>query len=289
MNVIEKLKEVSLFLKSKGIEDAAKEAELLITETLRIDKSRLYIDSFELLPEISLRIDDFARRRVAGEPIQYLIGHVDFYGLKINVGEGVLIPRPETELLVEEAIKQIKERFRGQGSRFTVLDLCTGSGCIALALARHLPEAFVCGVDRSEAAIRCAQQNARENNIENVFFMAGDLLKPVADMQFNCIVSNPPYIKTGDIPALQREIRDHEPPEALNGGEDGLNFYRNILMQSPRYLKKKGIIVMEVGFGQWREVEEIAYKAGISPMRFVADYSGIKRIMVGEIDNAAYV
>jgi release factor glutamine methyltransferase len=119
--------------------------------------------------------------------------------------------------------------------------------------------------------------------------MAGDLLKPVADMQFNCIVSNPPYIKTGDIPALQREIRDHEPPEALNGGEDGLNFYRNILMQSPRYLKKKGIIVMEVGFGQWREVEEIAYKAGISPMRFVADYSGIKRIMVGEIDNAAYV
>ena len=160
MNAIDKLKQVSAFLESKGVEDAAKEAEIFITETLHIGKSKLYSGSFEISEDTSKQIDALTSRRAEGEPLQYIIGHVDFYGLKINVSRGVLIPRPETELLVEEAIKLLKETpphpplSKGGQRGVKILDLCTGSGCIAIALAKRLPEAHVYGIDKSDIAIR---------------------------------------------------------------------------------------------------------------------------------------
>ena len=280
MTAVEKLKEVSAFLKSKGIEDAAKEAEIFITETLQIDKSKLYASDLEISDEISRQIDSLALRRAKGEPIQYIIGYVEFYGLKINVGRGVLIPRPETELLVEEAIKILYSRITHNASRITILDLCTGSGCIAIAIAKQFPDAFVWGVDKSDIAISYALKNAMRNNAKNVQFLKGDLWWPVKDMRFDLIVSNPPYIKTTEIPKLQREIRDYEPIDALDGGEDGLYFYRKILKDSPLFLKENGVIVLELGYSLGDDVKKIAFKEGFKNVTLIRDYSNIERIAV---------
>jgi len=294
MNTIDKLKQVSAFLESKGIEDAAKEAEILITETLHIDKSKLYTGSFEISEDTSKQIDALTSRRAEGEPLQYIIGHVDFYGLRINVGRGVLIPRPETELLVEEAIKLLKETpplpplSKGGQRGVKILDLCTGSGCIAIALAKHFTDADVYGIDKSDIAIRYASRNATENNIKNVHFIKGDLFEPVTAHCslftvhcFDCIVSNPPYIKTADIQGLQREIKDYEPVEALDGGEDGLYFYRRIFKDASQSLKETGIIILEIGHDQADDVGKIAMNAGFKNVTFIKDYAGIKRILVG--------
>lgn len=301
MTAIDKLKEVSAFFESKGIKDSVKEAEMLITETLHITKSTLYTDSFEISEDTLKQIDALTSRRAQGEPIQYIIGHVDFYGLRINVGKGILIPRPETELLVEEAIKLLKKRFTVHGLRFTVLDLCTGSGCIAIALAKHFPDADVYGIDKSDTAIQYATRNAKENDVRNVYFIKGDLFRiswdnPESTMPigvhnsgtdpmftahcFDCIVSNPPYVKRGDIQTLQREIKDYEPFEAFNGGEDGLNFYKRILKDAPAYIKEKGVIILEIGFEQADDVLLIANKAGFGRVDFIKDYSGIERICI---------
>lgn len=314
MTAVDKLKEVAAFLESKGIEDAAKEAEILITETLHIDKAKLYAGSLEISGEISKHIDSLAERRAEGEPIQYIIGYVEFYGLKINVGKGVLIPRPETELLVEETIKQLNKKIipshpplekggRGGvgGSRFTVLDLCTGSGCIAIALAKHFPDADVYGVDKSDIAIQYAIRNATENSVRNVHFIKGDLFSiswdspesttPIsvrnsgtvpmfAVYYFDCIVSNPPYIKTSDIQNLQREIKDYEPVEALDGGEDGLCFYRLILKNLSKFLKEDGIIILEIGYDQANDVKEIAMNNGFKNVTLIKDYSEIERVAI---------
>jgi len=280
MTAIDKLKEISAFLASKGIEDSAKEAEILITETLHIDSSEIYIGNLEITEEISGHIDSLAARRAEREPLQYIIGYVEFYGLKINVGKGILIPRPETELLVEKTIKQLKKRFTVHGLRFMVLDLCTGSGCIALALAKHFPDSIVYGIDKSNVAIEYATSNAIENNIKNAYFIKGDLFKPVRNKKFDCIVSNPPYIKTSGIQGLQKEIKDYEPVEALDGGEDGLDFYRKILNRAGDYLSVRGVIIFEIGFGQADNVLLIARSAGFSDIRFIEDYAGIKRICV---------
>ncbi len=294
MTAIDKLKEVSAFLESKGIEDAAKEAEILITETLHIDKSKLYTGSLEISEDTSKQIDALASRRASGEPIQYIIGHVDFYGLKINVGKGVLIPRPETELLVEEAIKLVRsQKPEARSQRIRILDLCTGSGCIAIALARHLPDADVYGVDKSDTAIHYATRNATENDVRNVHFIKGDLFEPITAHCslftvhcFDCIVSNPPYIKTGDIQNLQREIKDYEPVDALNGGEDGLDFYRRIFENAHKFLKENGIIIFEIGHDQADDVEKIAMNAGFKNVTFIKDYAGIKRIFIGRKNEA---
>lgn len=280
MNALQKMRHISAILEKNGIEDAAAEAEMLLAEALHISKARLYADTPDIPEGAAVLIDDCVSRRVRGEPLQYIIGYVEFFGLRINVGRGALIPRPETELLVEEAIKLLK-RFTIHDSRLTVLDLCTGSGCIALALAQHFPDADVYGVDQSEAALVYATQNALENNIRNVHFKLGDLFEPVRSLHVDCIVSNPPYIRRDEITTLQREVKEYEPLEALDGGPDGLDFYRRILGQAPKHLRKNGIIILEMGFGQARDIEAIAIKAGMGDIEIIRDYAGIERIFVG--------
>lgn len=279
MTPIEKLREVAEYLKSKDIKDSIKEAEIILLEALSINKSDLYTKSFDIPEDISKKIDEFAERRAKGEPIQYIVGHTDFLDLKIYVGKGVLIPRPETELLVEEAIKQLRQ-LTLYDSGLEILDLCTGSGCIALALAKNFPEAKIYGIDISEIAINYAIRNAEENNIKNINFLKGNLFEPVKNMRFDCILSNPPYIKREDIRKLQREIREYEPINALDGGEDGLDYYRKILKEAPNHLKEKGIIILEIGLNQAKDVLSTANKAGFSKVSFVKDYSGIERICI---------
>jgi release factor glutamine methyltransferase len=278
VTALAKLKELSLLFKREGIEDHAREAATLLTETLCIDKAALHTGSLEIDEKISQELDLFAARRIQGEPLHYIIGHVDFFGLRIDVGKGVLIPRPETELMVEEAIRLITAR---DGS-LVVLDLCTGSGCIALTLAKEIQRAVVLGIDRSEKALSYALRNAQCNGIGNAVFIKGDLFNPLsADARFDCIISNPPYIKTNDISRLQKEI-GYEPIEALDGGEDGLDFYRRILDKAPRHLKKNSIVILEIGFDQADCIRRLAAQHGFKNISFVKDFAGIERIFIGE-------
>ena len=260
-----------------------------------MERLRAYIDNPEIDRSLRSKINRLVKRRAGGEPLQYIIGHVDFLGLEIRVGKGVLIPRPETEMLVEEAIKTVKSKVlkvkssEKNPSPFTLhpspffLDLCTGSGCIALALAKEFPHALVFAADISAKAIGYARQNAECNKIENVTFLKGSLFGPVEEnMAFDLITANPPYIMTSDITGLQREVRDWEPVRALSGGEDGLDFYRKILSKASGYLKKHGRILLELGFGQAEAVADIAKKEGLKNISIKKDFARIGRILKAE-------
>jgi release factor glutamine methyltransferase len=307
MHSLDRVKMVREAIGSAGIGGAQREAELIVSHALGIDRAALYRDTNPVPDDIALKIDEIVRRRASREPLQYILGFVDFMGLKIKVGRGVLIPRPETELLAEEAIKMFKKRNtnppfppfakRGQGGitaseqsptvlRF--LDLCTGSGCLALALARAFPDAMVYGTDSETAAVSYAEENAKTNNIKNVLFLEGSLFEPVENqiavagerLFFDLIVSNPPYIRRDDLKKLQPEIRDWEPLTALDGGEDGLNFYREIVHRAVRHLKAHGILLLELGIHQSEEVKQMAEDAGFRDISVRKDYAGIERILI---------
>src|SRR4030067_3324812 len=204
MRALDKLKEATEFLKRYGIEDANREAEIIVSHCLGTDRTALYRDNPVINKGQLEKIDKFLKRRSKREPLQYILVYVDFYGLKIKVGKGVLISRPGTELLAKEAIKAVK---REALSVMRILDLCTGSGCLALPLAREFPDAKVYGTDTSENAIRHAEENAEFNCINNVTFLEGNLFDPVAELTachpspvtFDLIVSNRPYIRRDDI------------------------------------------------------------------------------------------
>jgi release factor glutamine methyltransferase len=285
MRALDKLREAKELLEQYGIEDANREAEIIITHCLGIDRTVLYRDNIEISKEELEKIDGFLKMRSKREPLQYILGYVDFYGLKIKVGKGVLIPRPETEILAEVAIETVK---REALSVMRILDLCTGSGCLALALAKEFPAAKVYGTDISKIAIQYAEENARINRIGNVTFLEGSLFEPIKKLPtvdcplftFDLIVSNPPYIKRGDIKNLQLEIKDWEPVEALDGGENGLDYYRAIIPEAKGYLKREGFLIFEIGAGQSEEVRKIAKDAGFGNISLIKDYAGIERIFV---------
>ena len=301
MTALDKIKEITEFLKGLSIEDAHKESEIIVTHCLGIDKALLYKDNTVLSEKDVREIDTVLQRRAQREPLQYIIGHVEFHSLKIKVGQGVLIPRPETELLAEEAIKRVMSyelrvrnkigiedsKLKTQDSRLKILDLCTGSGCLALAIAKHFPDADVYGTDISKDAIRYANENAVLNDIRNVTFLKGSLFEPLSQLlthnssllTFDVIVSNPPYIRSGDILNLQPEINKWEPRNALDGGEDGLSYYRTILSEARRYLMLSGVIFLEIGEGQAEEVSVIAMQNGFCNISVIKDYAGIERIV----------
>ncbi|KAF0146241.1 MAG: release factor glutamine methyltransferase [Nitrospirae bacterium] len=282
MTALDKIKEITALLQRCGIEDAHIESEIILTHSLGMDKTALYRDDPILSEKDVKEIDKIVERRAKREPLQYILGYVEFYGLKIKVGEGVLIPRPETELMVEEIIKL----FTVHRSPFTVLDLCTGSGCLALALAKNFPDAKVYGTDISATAIRYAKENAELNSISNAVFLKGSLYEPLKQfisgmpLKFDVIVSNPPYIRSNDIVTLQPEIKNWEPRNALDGGDDGLRYYREILAEAPKYLAMDGFVFLEAGEGQAVDVIKIAENAGFRKNSAIKDYAGVKRIIV---------
>jgi release factor glutamine methyltransferase len=332
MRAFDKLKEAAGVLKRYGIENAERDAEIILIHCLETDRSTFFRDNPIICKEELGKIDDSLRRRSKREPLQYILGYVDFYGLKIKVGKGILIPRPETELLAEVAIKVIKSQlsnpliptsnppsppfskggmggfekggqeggkggmggFAKEGQRgitdssLFLLDLCTGSGCLALALARKFPDAQVYGTDISDVAIQYAKENARLNCISNVIFLQGNLFEPLEKLftlhsslfTFNLIVSNPPYVKRNDIKNLQPEIKDWEPIDALDGGEDGLDYYRAVIPKAKDYLKDGGNLILEIGIGQADAVRKSAEDAGFKDITFRKDYAGIERIMI---------
>jgi len=283
MRASEKLNGLAALLKQAGIEEPRREAGEILLLALGVDRARLIAFDPEVDDEAArLRLDTIVARRIRREPLQYIAGRVEFLGLSIKVGPGALIPRPETELLAEETIRLAAVKFAANktaSGNIKILDLCTGSGCIALALARAFPAASVDAVDVSEAALEYARKNASINGINNVRFITGRLFEPLGGgRRYDLLVSNPPYIKSADVAGLAPEISLYEPREALDGGPDGLEFYRAILGAAGRYLNAGGAVVLEAGFGQSADIAEIARRAGFSGVRFIADYGGVERI-----------
>lgn len=270
-------------LHAAGIDQERRTAGLLLCHVVRVDRIHLLTRSEEQIGEAQYR-DYFAlvERRTAGEPLQYLTGHQEFYGLNFIVTPDVLIPRPETEYLVEQIIKLSREDTKAQ-SRL-IVDAGTGSGCIAIALALNIPNSRVIGIDISTAALEVAKENAATHGMRGrVEFLQGDLLEPLAardlEGRVDFIASNPPYVPGTDLEHLQREIRDHEPRVALYGGIDGLDFYRRLLAGSPRFLKPAGFLVCEIGFSQLPAIRNLIDPGHFELLEVTQDLQGIPRTL----------
>ena len=225
--------------------------------------------------------DSFAvtiARRQVGEPIQYITGEAEFFGLPFAVSPGVLIPRPETEHLVEEVI-----RLAGAFTEPRIADIGTGSGAIAVALAHSLPEAHIIATDFSPQALAIAKHNAIRNSVEDrIEFFEGDLLAPLAGQSFHIIASNPPYIPLSDLNSLSVEVREHEPHAALFAGDDGLALYRRLIPDARELLIPGGWLVMEIGYGQREAIEKVMIENKYGDVHFIEDYQGIPRVAVGQ-------
>ncbi len=276
------------------------ETELLFTEILSCNRSQLYLERKRKLSlEDSARIAGALRRRISGEPIQYILGKTEFMGLEFKVSPAVLIPRPDTEELVETVLRYGRNRdTRAQEHKSTrveehngqesleVLEIGTGSGCIAVSLAKFLPQVKICAVDISRAALEIAKQNAQLNGTLNrINFLNCDLFPPLEQygIKYDIIISNPPYIKTKIIQTLEVEVQ-REPREALDGGEDGQDFYRRIIRESSAYLKRSGLLILEIGFGQKEELEKIFSAEKIFEVKeVIKDYNGIHRVVVAQM------
>lgn len=291
MRLLDLLRKSTEYLGAGGIDDALPEAEMLVFHAVNMDRLDAYIANPEIRSADSAKVRRLLQRRIKGEPVQYIIGHIEFLGLCIRVGKGVLIPRPETELLVEEVIKTVKSkaskvnRSVKKSSRIKhhtsqmFLDLCTGTGCIALALAREFSDAEVYGTDVSTQALVYAKKNTEANTIRNVRFIQGSLFEPVKGKKFDIITANPPYIRRDEFETLQPEIRDWEPAAALDGGTDGMDFYRAILSSAGDFLKPNGFIFLELGYDQAEGVQKIARAEGFREITVINDYAGIGRIL----------
>lgn len=296
MKLLDAIRPSIKLLEKAGIDDPLADAEMLVFHAVGMDRLRAYTDNPEIGDETAARINVLVTRRAHGEPLQYIVGEVDFLGLKIKVGRGVLVPRPETELLAQQAIKIVQSsRLKVQDSKnnknqrtlnteqLNILDLCTGSGCLSLFLAKGFPQANIYGTDISAIALRYAQENADINMISNVRFLNGSLFAPLdPSILFDLIISNPPYIKRQDISTLQREVRDWEPVEALDGGADGLVFYRKIFAGAAEHMKKGAAIILELGFDQAAAVRSIAEHSGFKKITVKKDFAGIDRILTAE-------
>ena len=271
-------------LKKAGVEAAQLEARELVCYAADKSREQLYRDMpLYVSAELEKRVDDLVRRRLAGEPVAYIIGEWEFYGLPLNISQDVLIPRADTELLAERGIAKAKEA--GEGAR--VLDLCAGSGCVGLAVAAHVPACRVVLGELSEGALRICKQNVRRNGLNaRVTCLSVDVLEhPSPSLwDFDVIVSNPPYIPTGDIPGLEVSVRDYEPHMALDGGEDGLKFYRAIAAGWKSALRLGGTLIFEVGIGQAPAVEDILAQNGYEEIKTAMDTQRIWRVVEGTVN-----
>ena len=258
------------------------EAELLFTEILDCNRADLYLNSnLCLAKNKKAKISSVLKRRIQAEPIDYILGKTEFMGLEFRLNRNVFIPRPETEILVETAVKIASQYPSTPASRLNVLDIGTGSGCIAVSLAKFIRNINVTASDISNEALETAKCSALLNNVE-VNFLQSDLFSNygLRTTDYGLIMSNPPYIPTAQIDNLAPEI-SYEPAIALDGGRDGMDFYRRIIDEAPAYLKKGGFLILEMGFGQAQDIKNIFNSCGnFKIIEVVRDYSNIERVIV---------
>jgi release factor glutamine methyltransferase len=274
------------FLQSRQIDSARLDAEVLVGFCLQRERPALYSDPhYRLTPGEQRCLARLIARRGTHEPLAYLTGVREFWSLPLGVQPGVLIPRPETEWVVETALRYIPALLR-QRRRCRVLDIGTGSGNIAIAVAASQAAAEVTAVDISPAALITAQRNARACQVgERVTYLGGDLFAPLNPhrARFDLLLSNPPYIATAQLPFLPITVRNYEPRLALDGGNDGLRFYRCLAAEGPQYLRDHGFMIVEVGYDQAEDVSSLLVQSQHwELLEIVKDYSGIERVVVAQ-------
>jgi release factor glutamine methyltransferase len=269
-------------LRANAIESAELDARILVGAVLGLDLTGVIVAAGQLLTaDQSMRLENFARRRGGGEPVARILGRKEFWGLPLQLSAATLVPRPDTETVVELALEMTRAAPQ-PGRRLRIADVGTGSGAILLALLAELPDAYGVGTDISEAALRTARTNAIHLGLERrAGFVACDFAAALSDT-FNLIVSNPPYIRSAEIATLATEVRDHDPHRALDGGADGLDAYRALIPQAARLLAQRGALVLEIGHGQSADVQGLMTMAGLTLERPPkADLAGIRRAVAG--------
>lgn len=272
------LKEGAQYLESCAVPDARTEADLLLAYVRHIPRDKLYLDfDQDVLPGEKAQYLELVQKRGSRAPLAYLLETREFMGLNFYVNEHVLIPRPETEILAEKILEQGKTKYKGKAAR--ILDLCTGSGALAVTIARYWPEARITAVDISEEALLVAGKNAMRQSVK-IDLRRGDLFTPVGNEQFDIIVSNPPYVSVSEYEQCSPEVKQ-EPALALLGGSDGLDFYRKIAVEAGNFLHPGGMVMLEIGCNQAAAVGRLLSSNGYKTAVFT-DYAGLDRIVTAE-------
>lgn len=272
------IQQAAQYLQDNGIEEAQTDAWLLLEYVTGMSRAIFLAERMQPMKEADrIRYEALVDRRAAHIPLQHLTGEQEFMGLSFRVNEHVLIPRQDTEILVEEALRRMRSGMR-------VLDLCTGSGCIAISLVKlterdGVQQISADAVDLSEEALQVAAENGTRLETQ-IDWIHSDLFEAVEN-RYDMIVSNPPYIRTDVIAGLSEEVRDHEPFQALDGKEDGLFFYRKIIADSRRYLNEGGWLLFEIGYDQGTDVSQLMEQAGYTEIEIVKDLAGLDRVVLG--------
>jgi release factor glutamine methyltransferase len=278
--VLEAINKSTEYLDGKGIESARMNAELLLADILKCKRLDLYLMYDRPLKNDELnRYREFVRRRSTFEPLQYITGTVEFYGLELNITPAVLIPRPETEFLVESVISSVNKEDKLQ-----ILDIGSGSGNISCALAVNLPNSYVTGIEISGEAISVANSNLKNYNLdERVHFFNGDIFKINEEnyTDFDVVVSNPPYVSKQDYSTVQREIKEYEPDFAVTDFSDGFKFYKKIINLAMSLLKSRGKIFFEIAQGQSAKINELMIQNEFKEISMIEDYQKIIRVICG--------
>lgn len=265
-------------LEMAKISEAALDARLILEHVCGTDRNDLYAHSETELSQTQIdEYEDKIRKRAEHIPLQHITGMQNFMGLSIKVTDKVLVPRQDTEILAEEALIAVNDGDR-------ILDVCTGSGCVLLSVVKYKNDVVGIGTDISEDALEVARDNyasLKEQINGKVSFVQGDLFENV-DGRFDTILSNPPYIPTADIEELSLEVKEHDPIIALDGGEDGLDFYRRITSEAPKYLNPEGKLLVEIGFNQGSAVTELFEENGFTEIKIIKDLSGLDRVVRGK-------
>ncbi|QEK13241.1 peptide chain release factor N(5)-glutamine methyltransferase [Crassaminicella thermophila] len=289
VNIQQALKEAVDKIEKTSVQTPLLDAEVLLCHVLKKDRLFLYTNrNYVFTDEQYSRFLELIQKRLMGMPVQYIINKQEFMGLDFYVEEGVLIPRPDTEILVETVIEWAKNI---KNDRINVVDIGTGSGAITVSIAKYIPNSFVYGVDISKKALKIAKKNAASNHASNISFLEGDLFEPLRkeklEGRIDILVSNPPYIPKNEIEKLQIEVSKYEPKLALDGGIDGLDYYRRIIDEASCFLRNDGLIALEVGHDQAEAVKNMMErKRCYKNIKKIKDLAGIERVVTGIMNNS---
>lgn len=281
LTVLESVQLSTDYLAKKGIDSPRINAELLLADILRCKRLDLYLKFDQpLQEEETQKYREYIKRRAGFEPLQYIVGWTEFYGMKFRVNKNVLIPRPETEILIETILKMIDK-----SNRYRILDIGTGSGNIPIVLAKNLIDSEIISIDISEEALKVADANAIENQVQNIAFIKKNIFDEDITrlfMDFDIVVSNPPYVSAHEYPSLQKEIKEHEPGYAVTDFEDGYKYYKRISSILKSLLKKNGKVFFEIGLGQSDKVKKLMEDNRLVNINVQKDLLKVDRVIYGE-------
>lgn len=282
MKYAELVKQGQIKLFKAGINNADFDAWVLVEKICGISRTEYFVKMHdEVSEDIVTSYFEAIDKRITHYPLQYIVGEWEFMGIPFKVNENVLIPRQDTEILVEKALEIIGSEFEKIKGKISVMDMCTGSGCIGISVAKKCQNTSVTCVDISKAALEVAKENGKLNGVKNISFIESDLFENV-NGKFNVIISNPPYITSAEIKKLMPEVKDFEPHLALDGDSDGLKFYKLIINHSKEYLNENGYILFEIGYDQGEQVKKLLFEKGYTDIEVLKDLGGNDRVVIGK-------